>query len=214
MLEGDRKEERGACGSGIYGSPKEITPEKMAKRELPPNEALYPVPVVLVTIPDKKRKSANIITIAWCGVVCSKPPTLSISIRPSRYSHELISQAGDFVINIPSKNMMKATDLCGIRSGRETDKFKLASFTSVPASKVQAPLIKECPVNIECSLKDTIRLGSHDMFLGEVVAVHVDEEIVDPAGRIDYGRAGPFVYNLGEYWDLGKKIGFYGCSSK
>lgn len=186
----------------------------MPKLEIPPNEALYPVPVILVSCLDQKTKKPNIITIAWCGVICSKPPTLSVSIRPSRYSHKLISQTRDFVVNIPSKDLLKKVDLCGIRSGKDIDKFKEFSLNPVPSSKIYSPMIKECPVNIECVLKDVIPLGSHDMFIGEVVASHVDEDITDGKGKIDYDKASPFVYNHGEYWDLGRQIGYYGYSVK
>ena len=182
------------------------------KLEFPPSEALYPVPIVLVSSIEKARARANIITIAWCGVVCSKPPLLSISVRPSRHSHKLISETGDFVINIPSEDIMKEVDLCGRRSGKELNKFKECSFTALPSKKISSPMIKECPVNIECVVRNSIKLGSHDMFIGEVVLVHVDEQLLDRAGKIDYKKAKPFVYNHGEYWDLGEKIGHYGCS--
>ena len=184
----------------------------MPKITLPPSEALYPVPVVLVSSGNKDK--ANIITIARCGVVCSKPPTLSISIRPSRHSHRLIKETGDFVINIPSKNLLEKTDLCGIRSGKDADKFKLCSFTAAPSSRIVSPMIKECPVNIECVLKDTISLGSHDMFIGEVLACHVDTFVLGKSGRIDFDKAKPVVYNQGEYWDLAKRIGTYGFAGK
>lgn len=184
----------------------------MSKRELAPGEALYPVPVVLVSCQD--RDKANIITIAWCGVVCSKPPLLSISIRPSRYSHGIISRCGDFVINIPSQDILKQADRCGIISGNDKDKFAICNFTKMKSSIVQSPMIKECPVNIECRLIKTLRLGAHDMFIGEVVKVHADESIFDKDGRIDYSTAKPIVYNQGEYWNLGKKIGSYGFSAK
>lgn len=186
----------------------------MPKLELPPSEALYPAPVVLVSCVDKHNQKANIITLAWCGVICSNPPLLSISIRPSRYSHKIIKEAGDFVINIPTKDMLKKTDLCGTRSGKDIDKFKLCSFSKIPSSKISSPMIKECPFNIECVLKEVLQLGSHDMFIGEVVAIHADSDITDDDGNIDYAKAKPFVYNQGEYWDLGKKIGYYGCSGK
>jgi len=186
----------------------------MSKLELPPSETLYPAPVVLVSSKDVSNQRANIITIAWCGVVCSNPPLLSISIRPSRYSHKLIKQAGDFVVNIPTKDLLKKADLCGIHSGKDMDKFKACSFTELPSSKISSPMIKECPVNIECKLKDTLKLGSHDMFIGEVIAVHVDDKISNGEGKIDYKKAKPFVYNQGEYWDLGENIGHYGCSGK
>ena len=184
----------------------------MPKRALPPSEALYPVPVVLVSCQDKDK--ANIITIAWCGVVCSNPPMLSISVRPSRYSHKLIKQGGNFVVNIPCKDLLKKCDYCGIVSGSKADKFKACNFTAAPSSKVSSPRIEECPVNIECSVEKSIELGTHDMFIGRVVAVHADEDIIDKDGNIDFKRAGPVVYNRGEYWNLGTKIGYYGFSSK
>ena len=186
----------------------------MPKTDFPPREGLFPLPVVLVSSIDKATKIPNIITIAWCGVVCSDPALLSISIRPSRHSHRLIKESGDFVINIPTSAMLKEVDLCGVLSGKDTDKFKRCSFTSIKASKISSPMIKECPVNIECRLKDILKLGSHDMFIGEAVAVHKDDNILFSDGNIDYSKAKPFVFTQGEYWDLGKSIGFYGYSSK
>ena len=186
----------------------------MAKSLLPPYEALYPAPVVLVSCTHADTKKKNIITIAWCGIVCSKPPQISISIRPSRLSHKMISESREFVINIPTKNILKATDFCGMQSGNHIDKFKEAGLTPMAATKISSPIIKECPVNIECILKHVLPLGTHDMFIGEVVAVHVDEDLLGPDRKIDYSKAAPLVYNQGEYWDLGKSIGFYGYSSK
>lgn len=186
----------------------------MSKRELPPSEALYPVPVVLVTCIDKKTGKANIITLAWCGVVCSKPPTLGISIRPSRYSHKLISDTRDFAVNIPSEGILRQTDTCGIVSGKDTDKFAACSFTKIASSKISSPIIAECPVNIECILKKVISLGAHDLFLGEVVAVHADEGITGRDGKIDFDKTAAFVYMQGEYREVGKSIGRYGFSSK
>lgn len=185
----------------------------MSKIKLSPSEGLYPVPVVLVSCLDKDTKNSNIITIAWCGVVCSVPPLLSISIRPSRYSHKIITQTGDFVINIPTSDIIKEADMCGVRSGRDMDKFKECAFTKIPSSKISSPIIKECPVNIECKLKSVTQLGTHDMFIGEVVAIHADENIV-AGGRIDFKKAKPFVYNQGEYWNLGEQIGHYGYSAR
>jgi len=186
----------------------------MPKREFPPSEALYPVPVVLVSCIDKSTKKANIITLAWCGVVSSKPPTLGLSIRPSRLSHRLIRETKNFVVNIPSVKILEETDLCGITTGKDTDKFKACSFTSQASSKISSPMIAECPVNIECVLKNIIELGTHDLFLGEVVAVHADDDILKPCGSIDYDLARPFVYTQGEYRELGKKMGLYGFSKK
>lgn len=156
----------------------------------------------------------NIITIAWCGTICSDPPMVSVSIRPSRRSHGLITESREFVINIPPRKYLKETDLCGNRSGKDTDKFKLCSFTPERAAHVSAPMIKECPVSIECKVKDVLRLGAHDMFIGEILAVHVDNRVIGENGDIDYSKAAPFVYNQGEYWGLDKKIGFYGFSSQ
>ena len=184
----------------------------MPKFEFPPSEALYPVPVVLVSC--GRAENANIITIAWCGVVCSKPPQVSISIRPSRYSHQLIKDTGDFVINIPTEDLLKKCDICGTVSGREKDKFNMCGFTKVKASKVSAPMIEECPVNIECKLREIKKLGAHDMFIGEVVAVHADKPLLDKDGHIDYKKARPFVYNQGTYWNMGERIGYYGFSGK
>ena len=184
----------------------------MSKLELASSEALYPVPVVLVSC--QAQDTANIITIAWCGVVCSKPHLLSISIRPSRYSHKIISQAGDFVINIPSQDLLKETDLCGNVSGRDKDKFELCKFTKTSPSVVHSPIIKECPVNIECKLVKTLNMGAHDMFIGMVVKVRADESVLDKEGNMDYSKARPIVYNQGEYWSVGKKIGRHGFSVK
>ena len=185
----------------------------MPKTRLPPQvEALYPVPVVLVSSGNKDK--SNIITIAWCGVVCSDPPMVSVSVRPSRYSHEIINSTGDFVVNIPRVELLEKCDLCGMISGRATDKFMACGFTAIPSSKVSSPMIQECPVNIECKVTKTLKLGAHDMFIAQVVAVHADDEILGKDGSIDCGKARPVVYNRGEYWDLGNMIGRHGFSSK
>ena len=139
---------------------------------------------------------------------------LGISIRPSRLSHKLINETKDFVINVPSAKLLKETDFCGVVSGKDTDKFKACSFTSSPSSKVSSPMITECPVNIECVLKSVLKLGTHDLFIGEVVAVHADDNILKPGGAIDYEKARPFVYTHGEYRKLGSMIGLYGFSKK
>lgn len=185
----------------------------MNKKILEPYEALYPVPVVLVTCVDKDNRP-NIITIAWVGVVCSSPPCVSISVRPSRHSFGLINQTKEFVINIPGEKHLMQTDYCGITSGRNTDKFKQTKFTAVAASKVKPPLIKECPVNIECRLKSTLDLGAHHMFVAEVVAINADEAVLNSFGEIDYSKTHPIVYNQGEYWTLNKRIGEFGISRK
>ncbi len=184
----------------------------MPKLELSPSEALYPVPVVLVSCGSRDR--ANIITIAWCGVACSKPPIVSISIRPSRYSNGIIRETCDFVINIPSRKLLKETDICGTVSGRDKDKFGLCGFTKSDPSIVKSPMIKECPTNIECKVTQILSLGTHDMFLGEVVKVHHETSILGKEGKANYFKAAPIVYNQGEYWSLGKRIGRYGFSAE
>lgn len=184
----------------------------MPKIKLPPSEALYPVPVVLVSSGDKDE--SNIITIAWCGVVCSKPPLLSISVRPSRHSHKIIGRIGNFVVNIPKEELLKKADFCGIVSGSAADKFKACAFTKVQSSIISSPAIGECPVNIECKVVRTLNLGAHDMFIGEIVAVHADQDVLNKDGGIDYKKAKPVVYNRGEYWNLDKKIGYHGFSSR
>jgi len=174
-------------------------------------EALYAVPTVLVTCIDKDNKP-NIITIAWTGVVSSGPPSVSISIRPGRYSFDLIKNQKEFAVNIPNEQLLRQTDYCGVVSGRKVDKFKETGLTAIPASKIKSPLIKECPVNIECKLANAIDLGCHYMFVGEVLCVHADKSVLDTQGEIDYSKTKPITYNQGEYWSLGQKLGFYGIS--
>lgn len=178
-----------------------------------PWPALFPCPVVLVTCVDANQKP-NIITLAWAGVACSDPPTLGISIRPHRYSYKLIVNSKEFVANIPTREILKESDLCGAVSGRDVDKFSETGLTPEPAEIVKPPLIAECPVNIECVVKERIPLGVHDLFLGEVVRVHVEEKIVDEKERIDFAKISPFVYNQGEYWSLHKKIGLHGFAKQ
>ncbi|MBI4743279.1 MAG: flavin reductase family protein [Actinobacteria bacterium] len=185
----------------------------MAKKLKDPTTALFPCPVVLVTSVDANLKP-NIITLAWVGTICSEPPMIGISIRPSRYSHKLISESKEFVVNIPSEDLVFAVDYCGVVSGKDIDKFKQAKLTSVSALQVKPPLIEECPVNIECKVKNIISLGTHDLFIGEVVKVHIDEDVLDEKGKVDIAKAKPFAYTVHEYWSLKEKIGFYGYSKK
>jgi len=175
------------------------------KVERSPSMFFYPCPVVLVTSADEKSEP-NIVTLAWVGVACSDPPTISIAIRPSRHSYGLIERSKEFVVNIPTVDILKQTEYCGRVSGRDHKKFAETGLTPEPASKVKAPLIKECPVNLECSLQQIVKLGSHGLFLGQIAAIHVEQEMLDPNGRIDYAKAQPFVYNQGEYWNLRKKM--------
>ena len=181
------------------------------KVKMKPYTALFPCPVVLVTCVDSTGKP-NIITLAWAGTVCSEPPAVGLGIRPSRYSYKLIENSKEFVVNIPTAKIIKETDYCGVTSGRDTDKFSETKLTPEKADKVKAPLIRECPVNMECTLKNIVSLGAHDLFIGEIVQVHIDQDILDDKGNIDIKKADPFTYNQGEYWNLHKKLGTYGYS--
>jgi len=183
----------------------------MGRKSLPPTTLLFPTPVVLVTCVDEAGKP-NIITLAWVGVINSEPPMISISIRPERYSYACVKRSKEFVINLPSGEMVRKVDACGVLSGKRTDKFSLMGWKQVPAQKVKPPLIDECPVQMECKVKEIISLGSHGLFLSEIVALHVKEEVQKEKGRIDITQALPLVFCPGanEYWNLGKCIGHYG----
>lgn len=185
----------------------------MAKQSWKPGNMLYPVPAVLVTVADQHGKQ-NIFTVAWAGTVCSTPAMVSISVRPERFSHHMIEETGEFVINLTTKELTYATDYCGVKSGRDMDKFQELNLHTMQAEKVNAPLLMESPVNMECIVKQTIRLGSHDMFLAEVVAVHADERFMDANGRFDLESADLMAYSHGTYYTLGKKLGTFGYSVK
>lgn len=185
----------------------------MAKISFKPGNMLYPLPAVMVSVADRAG-NANIITVAWTGTVCTNPPMLSISVRPTRFSHHMIEETGEFVVNLTTKKLAYATDYCGVKSGREIDKWKEMRLTPVPSDIVKAPCIGESPVNIECRVSETKKLGSHDLFLAEVVAVHVDDHYMDEKGGFHLAHAEPIVYCHGEYFDLGKKIGKFGYSVK
>ncbi len=183
----------------------------MAKQIWKPGNMLYPLPAVMVSVSDKAGKD-NIITVAWAGTVCTNPPMVSISVRPERYSYHMIKETGEFVINLTTEKLAFATDYCGVKSGRDVDKFKEMHLTKEKAKEVQAPLILESPVNIECRVRECRELGSHHMFLAEVVAVHVDETYMDEKGKFDLNAAGLLAYSHGEYFSLGKKLGKFGYS--
>ncbi len=190
---------------------KEDQHRKMGKQLWRPGNMVYPVPAVMVSLADKNGKP-NIITVAWTGTVCSDPPMAYISVRKERYSHPILMETKEFVINLTTKQLAKATDFCGVRSGAEVDKFHEMHLTPKKASKVMAPLIEESPVNIECKVKQVIELGSHDMFLAEVVAVQVDEAYMDEKNHFDLKAAGLIAYSHGQYLLLGETIGTFGYS--
>lgn len=183
----------------------------MAKRLLKPAVGLRPVPVVLVTCVGADGR-ANVITLAWAGVVCSQPPMLGIAVRPERFSHDLIKNTGQFVVNLPSEKQLWAADYCGTRSGRFEDKFAAAGLTPMPAAEVKPPLIAECPINIECVVRHEVSLGSHDLFIGEVVALHADEAALDEAGNLSAAAAQLIAYDQPDYVGLSGKIGPHGLS--
>ena len=183
----------------------------MSKQIWKPGNMLYPLPVVMVSVADKEGKQ-NIITIAWTGTICSDPPMVSISVRPERYSYHMIKETGEFVINLTTKGLAFATDYCGVKSGRDVDKFAAMQLTPVRGEKVKAPLIAESPVNLECKVTEVKHLGTHDMFMAEVVCVHADEKYMDEQNRFHLEMADPIVYSHGTYMTTGEKIGTFGYS--
>ena len=185
----------------------------MSKQSWKPGNMLYPLPVVMVSAADKEGRD-DIITVAWAGTVCTNPPMVSISIRPERYSYHMIRETGEFVINLTTEELAFATDYCGVKSGRDVDKFKETGLTREKAEKVKAPMIAEAPVSIECKVKEIRELGSHHMFIAQVAAVHADEKYMDEKTRFDLNRARPIVYSHGEYLGTGKKLGTFGYSVK
>lgn len=173
---------------------------------------LYPLPAVMVSCSENGKN--NIITVAWTGTVCTNPPMLSISVRPERFSHGMIERTGEFAVNLATKGLVRACDYCGVKSGRDTDKFQAAGLTACRADYIGAPLIAESPVNIECRVKQILRLGSHDMFLAEVLGVHVDRRYINTKGKLELEKAEPVVYSHGEYYGLGEMLGTFGYSVK
>ena len=175
---------------------------------------LYPVPAVMVSCGDQEGKN-NIITIAWAGTICSDPAMVSISVRPERYSYSMIQQTGDFVINLTTKELAYAADWCGVKSGRDVDKFAAMKLTPAKGNKVQyAPIIEESPVNIECRVTEVKELGSHHMFLAEVADVLVSEKYMNETGKFELNQTGLVAYSHGEYFCLGEKLGKFGYSVK
>lgn len=181
------------------------------KQEWKPGNMLYPVPAAMISC-QREGEKPNILTIAWTGTICSDPVMVSISVRKERYSYPIIKETGEFVINLTTKNLAFATDYCGVKSGRDIDKFKEMNLTPAKASKVSCPIIAESPVNLECKVKEIVELGSHDMFIAEVVAVDVSEEYMDESGKFNLNSTDLMAYSHGEYFTLGEKIGKFGYS--
>jgi flavin reductase (DIM6/NTAB) family NADH-FMN oxidoreductase RutF len=184
----------------------------MKKREFKGSVLLNPVPVVMITCRNKEGKE-NVFTVAWTGTICTKPPMLSISIRPERLSYEYIKETMEFTVNMPHRKQTRETDFCGVRSGRQLDKIKECGFTMVEGKDVNVPFIKECPVNIECKVKQIIPLGTHDIFLAEVVGSHVNENLMDENDKIHLEWANLISYSHGEYFPISNEpIGKFGYS--
>ncbi len=172
---------------------------------------LYPLPTCMISC-QREGEKPNILTVAWAGTVCTNPPMLSISVRPSRHSYQIIRETGEFVVNLTNEELVRAADYCGVTSGRDVDKFERMHLTAAPSSKVKAPLIKESPVNIECRVNNVLELGSHHMFIADVLAVNVDEDLLDEKGRLALEKAGLVVYSHGHYAPMGEKLGTFGYS--
>ena len=183
----------------------------MSKIDFKPGNMLYPVPAVMVSCGICGMET-NIITIAWAGTVCSDPPMVSISVRPERYSYHIIKETGEFVINLVPEELTAAMDTCGVRSGRDCNKWELCHLTQAPAAVVKCPVIGEAPVQIECRVQEEIALGSHSMFLARVEAVHVDERYMDEKGKLDLEAARLVSYSHGIYHAPGKRLGTFGFS--
>jgi flavin reductase (DIM6/NTAB) family NADH-FMN oxidoreductase RutF len=186
--------------------------EPSDKQTLKPANLLSPLPAVLVSCGGMNGWKPNLITIAWTGSVCSDPVMLSISVRPERYSYDIIRTTGQFVVNVPSIRQARAVDWCGMVSGRRFDKFEKMGLKQAPAVKVGCPIVRECPLNIECQVRQTLELGTHTLFLAEVVAVQVSSQLVDAKGRLRLDKAGLLSFAHGQYFALGRSIGRFGFS--
>ena len=182
----------------------------MAKLKWKGGTLLAPVPPALVTCKDGERE--NVLTIAWTGIVNSDPPKTYISVRPSRHSYDIIKKSGVFAINLTTKELARAADWCGVFTGAKVDKFERCNLAREAANEIDCPILADCPLVLECRVTDVIPLGSHDMFLADIVAVDVDEALVDESGKLHLARAGLVAYSHGEYFELGKRLGKFGYS--
>lgn len=185
----------------------------MGKQHWKAGNMLNPVPAVMVSVSDGNGKN-NIITVAWAGTICTNPPMLSISVRPERYSYEMIKSTKEFVVNLTTKDLVRACDYCGVTSGRDVDKFEKMKLTPIKLPNVSVPGIKESPVNIECRVKKIEELGSHTMFIADVVGVTVDDEYMDEKGKFNINNTGLVMYSHGECFVMGEKLGKFGYSIK
>ena len=185
----------------------------MGKQHWKAGNMLNPVPAVMVSVSDGNGKN-NIITVAWAGTICTNPPMLSISVRPERYSYEMIKSTKEFVVNLTTRDLVRACDYCGVTSGRDVDKFEKMKLTPIKLPNVSVPGIKESPVNIECRVKKIEELGSHTMFIADVVGVTLDDEYMDEKGKFNINNTGLVMNSHGEYFVMGEKLGKFGYSIK
>lgn len=183
----------------------------MGKQLWKPGNMLYPLPAVLVSC-GSSNGEINVLTVAWTGTICSDPPMLYISVRKSRYSYHILKETGEFYVNLTTEKLARATDLCGVKSGRDIDKWEKAGITPAMGILKTAPYVEESPVSIACHVREIRELGSHDMFISDVVGVYADEAYMDASGRFDLSRAQPIVYSHGQYYGLGQQIGSFGFS--
>ncbi len=184
----------------------------MARTHLKAGTLLAPVPPALITVGNMEK--ANIMTAAWTGILCSDPPKTYVSIRPSRYTHGVLSETREFVINMPTAAQARATDYCGIYTGAKVDKFEKCRFTPVESEAVGAPTIAECPLALECRVTEIVPLGTHDMFVADIVSVSVDERLLDESGKLHMEKADLLAYAHGEYYALGRRLGNFGFSTR
>lgn len=182
----------------------------MSKITWKPGTMVYPLPAVMVSCGD--MDNSNIITIAWTGIINTDPAMTYISVRKERHSYNMIKEAGEFVINLTNEDLVKATDFCGVKSGRDIDKFKEAKLTKEKATIVKCPMIKEAPISIECRVKEIKELGSHDMFMAEILAVNVDDKYLDETGAFNMQKCNLIAYSHGKYYSLGEQLGKFGYS--
>ena len=186
--------------------------QRRAKTVWKPGNVLYPAPPLLISCGGFQGWKENLITVAWAGNVNSDPPMLSISIRPERHSYQIIQAVGEFVVNVPTLRLARAVDWCGVVSGREEDKFAGAGLTPLKALKVHAPIVCECPINIECIVKKSVELGSHTMFIAEVAVVQVSTDLIDGRGKFHIEKSGLLAFVHGQYFELGRRVGGFGFS--
>lgn len=182
----------------------------MSKLKWKPGTMVYPLPPVMVSCGN--MENSNILTVAWTGIICTDPAMTYVSIRKERHSYDIIKSSGEFVINLASSDLARTVDFCGVKSGRDIDKFKECHLTKEHGSEVSVPMIKECPINIECRVKEIKELGTHDMFMAEILAVNVDEKYLDETGRFDMEACNLLAYSHGQYYTLGERLGKFGFS--